>query len=474
MEIDELLLLFVGEDKKWDEQKFVDILNDLSRLSLIQSWYRDENNRCHLSLHPLVQDWIRVRASSELCYDSAVLGAYVVAKVLKQCYSHHAYTMPLSLRQELLSHLSLHGETHELMITLKKDEALSKYMLYRCYLEFTRFYFASYLYGESEKVARQWAVASSRKRGPEDVGTLMARKWLSSALSAQNHCEEAFHIDREVLEFHIRKHGSKHPNVLADTHNFACRLMERGQLARAERVFRRVIEINERVLGHDDIRTLASVFALGRVLQIAGKYADAEALCRNLVHDSQRIFGSNHTNTISDLELLAVVLNDQGKYSESQPYFETVYAHRLAKLGPNNPRTILSKDFCAILREKIARQLRREQRKARRVSTTSQTSDSESDTESEVSELGDESIFSTYERNLLWSFGSDTEQSLYLTSEGEEGKEEEKEESEEEYVEEEEEDADSTIGTKSEGTDIQIPEALKDGREASEESLPEE
>ncbi|THV54036.1 hypothetical protein BGAL_0036g00170 [Botrytis galanthina] len=458
MEIDEPFLLFVGEDKKWDEQKFVDILNDLSRLSLIQSWYRDENNHCHLSLHPLVQDWIRVRASSELCYDSAVLSAYVVVTVLKQCHSHSAYTMPLSLRQELLSHLDLYEETQELMITLKKDKAFSRDMLYRCYSNLTKFYFHSGLYRESEKIARQWVVACLWEYGPEETKTLIARMWLSNALSTQRKFEESFHINREVLKARRKKYGPEDSLVLSGTHNLAWSLMERGQLVKAERIFRRVIDIEKRVLGHDSIKTLGSVFALVCVLRSAEKCADAEALCRSLVHDSQRILETNHPRNFIYIYELALALYGQGKYSESLTCFESVYAHYLATLGPNNPQTLDSEDDCTIVRKKLEQQLQREQRKARRGSSASQNSDSESDTESEVSELGEESIFSTYERNLLWSSDSDTEKSL---------------EEDDEEEEEEEEDADSIIWTKNETIDIHEPEALKGGREASEESVPE-
>ncbi|KAF7891787.1 hypothetical protein EAF00_008089 [Botryotinia globosa] len=421
LEIEEPLLLFVDEDDKWDEQKFVDILNELSRLSLIQKWYRDEKNHCHLSLHPLVQDWIRVRNSSELCYDSAVLSAYFVATVLEKCYSHEEYTMPLSLRQELLSHLDFYEKNQDLMVTLKKEEAFGRDMIHKPYLEFTRFYYKSGFYRESEKIARQWVEASLWEYGPEETETLNALTWLSGALTGQNNFEEPFYINREVLKVRRKKYGSESPDVLTDTHNLAWSLMERGKLVKAERIFRRVIEINERVLGHDQIETLGSVFALGCVFQSAGKFVDAETLFRNLVRDSHRIFGSNHRTTSQYLDELATVLENQGKHSESLPYFESVYAHRLATLGPNNPKTLRSENDCAIVRKRLEQQLRDEQRKARRGSSASQTSDSESDTESEVSELGDESIFSTYERNLLWSSDSDIEQSLYLTSRGEEG-----------------------------------------------------
>ncbi|TGO67567.1 hypothetical protein BOTNAR_0039g00030 [Botryotinia narcissicola] len=372
---------------------------------------------------------------------------YVVTMFLWQYCSLEAYSMPLSLWQELLSHLGLYEENRYLMETLKEKKEFSSGMLYS-YGAFTQFYYDSGLYRESEKIARQWVVACVLEYGPEEAETLNARAWLSDALCRQDKFEESFHIDREVLKVRRKKNGPEDPVVLNYTHSVACSLMERGHLVRAERIFRRVIEIEERVLGQDHEVTLAGVFALGHVFRKSGKYADAEALLRNVVHDGQRIFGSNHRNTIAYLHQLAWVLKFQGKYSESLTCLESVYAHHLTTLGPNNPETLELERDCVETRKDLELQLQREQKKDRRGSSASQNSDSESDTESEVSELGEESIFSTYERNLLC---------------------------EEEYEEEdEEEDADSIIGTKSDASDIQIPETLKDRREASEESVAEE
>jgi hypothetical protein len=59
---DELLL---NGKKQWSSDHFVDVLKDLAQLSLLQSWWRGDDNQCHFSLHPLVKDWIQLRIGAE-------------------------------------------------------------------------------------------------------------------------------------------------------------------------------------------------------------------------------------------------------------------------------------------------------------------------------------------------------------------------------------------------------------------------
>lgn len=52
-------------ERRWDADNFVDILHDLLEMSLVQSWSRADDEFCHLSIHPLIKDWIRLRSTEE-------------------------------------------------------------------------------------------------------------------------------------------------------------------------------------------------------------------------------------------------------------------------------------------------------------------------------------------------------------------------------------------------------------------------
>lgn len=426
LRIEEPLLLFVDENKKWDQQKFVDILNDLSRLSLIQSWYRDEENHCHLSLHPLVQDWIRLRASPQLCYDHSLLSAYILATELKHSDSYKSFMMPLPLRQEILSHLNVHDENQNLMVTFKKHKQFNEQLRYNSYWYFTEFYNENGYYKESETVARKWVEASSQEFGPQEKMTIYALRMLANTLAHQRKFKEAFDIDRRILNNLRREHGPEHPEVLLCTHYFAWRLMERGELVKAEKLFRRLIETKTKVLGQNQITTLESRFGLISVIRLLNKLTDAESLCRKLIQDSQRFWGPNNPLTFRYMRAIAVILDDQRRYSAALPYFEEFYAFKLATLGPEHPETLRNERYCVDVRQIVEQRAQRKRIKNKRTSSGSQTSDSESDTGSgdyesdeesdfetytqpETFGLDDEFVFSNYEQTLLGYLNADTE-----------------------------------------------------------------
>lgn len=51
----------------WDSDLFVDCLVQLRDLSLIQSYHRQRDGYCYMTLHPLIQEWLMLRADHETC-----------------------------------------------------------------------------------------------------------------------------------------------------------------------------------------------------------------------------------------------------------------------------------------------------------------------------------------------------------------------------------------------------------------------
>lgn len=49
----------------WDKEIFAGIVNSLTETSLVQSWNLADDEHCHLTLHPLIKDWIRLRISPD-------------------------------------------------------------------------------------------------------------------------------------------------------------------------------------------------------------------------------------------------------------------------------------------------------------------------------------------------------------------------------------------------------------------------
>lgn len=66
----------------WVYENFVGTLIDLTQMSLVQSWSQNESDVCHLTLHPLVKDWIRLRTDIVTCRNHSILAARMLGNLL--------------------------------------------------------------------------------------------------------------------------------------------------------------------------------------------------------------------------------------------------------------------------------------------------------------------------------------------------------------------------------------------------------
>jgi hypothetical protein len=76
---DSLIGSFADTRGDWDHQAFVGVLNNLAQISLVQAWSRAQPGECHLSLHPLIKDWIRLRTNIASFQDYMVTAAKILS-----------------------------------------------------------------------------------------------------------------------------------------------------------------------------------------------------------------------------------------------------------------------------------------------------------------------------------------------------------------------------------------------------------
>jgi Tetratricopeptide repeat/NB-ARC domain len=85
-------------DNSWDEYKFQDILEELRNLSLVQSL----SVQSSLSLHPLVQDWLKLRINPESRRAYTIEATLVLSNFIQTQVFHE---MAFNTRQTTFSHL---------------------------------------------------------------------------------------------------------------------------------------------------------------------------------------------------------------------------------------------------------------------------------------------------------------------------------------------------------------------------------
>jgi hypothetical protein len=91
------LRLLVDSEGHWDSDSFVEVLVKLTDVSLVQAWWRGgEDDYSHLSLHPLVKDWILLRADWKFYEAYFLVAAQILAALIRSCDSYGTYKLPLS------------------------------------------------------------------------------------------------------------------------------------------------------------------------------------------------------------------------------------------------------------------------------------------------------------------------------------------------------------------------------------------
>jgi RecA/RadA recombinase len=220
----------------WVHENFVGTLIDLTQLSLVQSWSQDESDVCHLTLHPLIKDWIRLRTDIVTCRNHSILAARMLANLLWNSMDSSKYfQLSLSSSQTILLHLDTYYENLAVIGMDTNPRTLPSE------------------YGDFEN----------------------SEYWFHAFLSENGQKSKAAEIGRRLATWHERRFGPDHNNTIISLHNLARSLADVGKHTEAEEIHRRVLKFRERSLGPEHPDTLSSSHELAHVLQEQGKYKDA-------------------------------------------------------------------------------------------------------------------------------------------------------------------------------------------------------
>jgi tetratricopeptide (TPR) repeat protein len=330
---------------KWDQPKFIDLLNDLSQLSLIHNWSRDSDNTCHLSLHPLVRDWIRLRTAPDSCYDYTVVSIDILYESIESSYSDSTDTfhMALPLRQEIQRHLAAYEENRILMEAFGLN-------LYDCsghdYKEctFAKFYLNFHLWEHASAIAERLSKWCLANYGANDYCYNNSRGLFSNALVAMGDSKRAQEICQETYDSSSRLHGPEDVLTLFAMHNLVISMCNSGYLTEAKKLCKQTIEIYGKVYGPTHRNTLKATGLLAAIFYREGDWAACERCHRALLSaDAHKPAGQHDLFISTQIFDLGVVLYRQHKYAEALEFIETAYASDLDVFGPDHEQTLKCK-----------------------------------------------------------------------------------------------------------------------------------
>ncbi|ERF68964.1 hypothetical protein EPUS_08198 [Endocarpon pusillum Z07020] len=331
---------------QWDQHRFQDILITLHGLSLIQSWEKDSNLLCCISLHPLVQDWIRLRAGHGNDYEESVL---IVAKLVKEaiarCWHDVHFVMPLNDRQTYLLHVrAQEGNLREWLDTEScqsiDDQALLEYV--NCQDWFGFFLLTSGIFALAERI--QLWVIETRKRvqGQEHPDTLISMNNLASTYLDQGQWKEAEELGMQTMEMRKRVLGQEHPHTLISMNNLVSTYMNQGRWKEAEELGMQTMETRKRVLGQEHPDMLRSMNILALMYMNQGWWKEAEELGMQTIEIRKRVLGQEHPDTLTSINNLVVNCLHQGQWKKAEELGMQTIEIRKRVLGQEHPDTLTS------------------------------------------------------------------------------------------------------------------------------------
>ncbi|KAG4440354.1 hypothetical protein IFR05_004147 [Cadophora sp. M221] len=343
--------------KQWDSENFGEILNDLSEMSLVQSWAWGDDEYRHLSLHPLIKDWIRIRSNDEETQQYALISSKVLKASLDANLYHETFAFPLSTQQVILSHIDAYKDN----LTVLRERALVKLKSWHEFgLDSVDEIIAKFLrhcgrYAEVEDIWNRLVDFYTQEFGLANEDTLKYVNNLAVAYSFQGRLELAEDVYRQVLEGTRTLLGLDHAETLQSTSELARILFERGKYQEAEKYAREAAELQERTLGIENQDTLDSLHVLGTILNQQGEYEKCEEVLKRTLEGREKLLGLDHIETFNTVEALGTLLQNMGEFNRAEKMVRRSLEGTEVLFGKDHPSTLTSVNNLGLILRDLGR-----------------------------------------------------------------------------------------------------------------------
>ncbi|KFX96894.1 hypothetical protein V490_03085 [Pseudogymnoascus sp. VKM F-3557] len=197
-------------DGAWDKHEAQGILKELRKLSLLQNLHIGKNETT-FSLHPLIQDWVKLRVKADDRQTFALEAILLLSTFLK----NDKNDMTLGQKQALLAHLEVVLQ-HEIKYGIFQDNFED------IELQDAAFYFEEFLnsqgqYNLCKQVTEHRLQWKKKFLGNKHPDTQRSMNSLGLALGNQGKSREAEEIYRQLLKLREKVLGNEHPNTLLNS-----------------------------------------------------------------------------------------------------------------------------------------------------------------------------------------------------------------------------------------------------------------
>ena len=336
---------FINTNRQWDPDCFKDVLIRLTDLSLVQAFSQEPDGFHHLSLHPLIRDWIQLRTEGINYQENVLMAAILVGELIASYWYHGNFALPLLAKQSILIQVIAQEENYETYSLLQTAPPFSQsYLVVYISMQdwFAKFLSKMGSYERAEKISQRVKAEREVVFGIEHPSTLNSMINLAFTYGNQGRWSEAEKLEVQVLEIGQRILGKEHPSTLTSMINLATTYRSQGRWAEAEKLEVQVLKTRKRVLGKEHLDTLTSMNNLASTYQSQGRWAEAEKLEAPVIETRRRVLGKEHPDTLASMTNLAYTYRNQGRWAEAEKLGVQLIETKKRVLGKEHPDTLCS------------------------------------------------------------------------------------------------------------------------------------
>ena len=330
---------------QWDSDIFEDALIHLRDSSLLQAFGQESDGFYHISLHPLVKDWIRLRTDRSISEDRTYMAAALVTEILSNSWQKEHFDLPLHAKQNILSHIEALEKSYQEFFTPQQSIS-SNGILFEEY-QASQFWVSKFLwntgsYHLTEIILQRLMVHYMKVWGPNHPDTLDAMHNLALTYSDQGRFNEAEELQEQVMMTSSRVLGLEHSSTLTSISNLALTYLSQGRWKEAEELEVRAMETRKKMLGLEHPATLNSINNLALAFMHQGRWKEAEELSFQVMETRKRVLGLEHPDTMVSIDNFASTLIEQVQLTEAEELAVQVMGTSKKVLGLEHPDTLSS------------------------------------------------------------------------------------------------------------------------------------
>ncbi|MFI6758778.1 FxSxx-COOH system tetratricopeptide repeat protein [Micromonospora sp. NPDC050417] len=189
--------------------------------------------------------------------------------------------------------------------------------------------------------------------GADDPVTLMVRANVGNSLRSEARYEEAFEVNRDVLDRLNRTVGADDAYTLVAAGGLAADLRAKGDYSQARELDEQTFSRWREAYGEDNPRTLMAANNLAVSLRFVGEFEPARLLDEDNYNRRRRVLGERHPYTLFSASNYGRDLRDAGDFRRSFQLLEETVRVYTDVLTVDNPETLRAAKNLAVTLRKL-------------------------------------------------------------------------------------------------------------------------